>query len=189
MGCDIHMFAEVREGQAWQSNARLAFDDPEDLFDGEIYDGRNYHLFALLADVRNYNNLEPMALPRGLPKDVSEGVAATSAEWGVDGHSHSWFGLPELLTFDYDQTASVTSGFALKEAKTAEGQIEHWGYTTVYPRFRDSTAPHKKLTWDEPLRIQCGNEWWWLLQKLCKLAIEEKRGELDAVRIVFWFDN
>ena len=61
--------------------------------------GRNYHAFAMLADVRNRGDVEPFMPPRGFPDDISEEV------WNVvtDGievndylHSESYFTLMEL---------------------------------------------------------------------------------------------
>ena len=59
--------------------------------------GRNYTVFALLADVRNGYGLDPIVDPRGLPKDVSKEIKDESDEWGVDGHSHSHLTLKELM--------------------------------------------------------------------------------------------
>jgi len=77
------------------------------------YGGRNYSLFGMLADVRNGRGfagveigkpVQPLDQPRGLPGNVSEDVAAESERWGSDGHSHSWFGLEELLQVDWQGT-------------------------------------------------------------------------------------
>src|SRR5581483_6649473 len=113
MGCDIHAFIERRERDAngrpasWvHVPAPVVPDEPENEYD--FFDdgsrrpvpadiGRKYDLFALLADVRNRGEIEPIAPPRGLPEDVSEPVRRESDVMGADGHSHSWFTLEELL--------------------------------------------------------------------------------------------
>jgi hypothetical protein len=59
----------------------------------EPYRSRNYNLFALLADVRNYssgdNAIVPISQPKGVPKDASEYWKASVEHYGEDGHSHS----------------------------------------------------------------------------------------------------
>jgi hypothetical protein len=102
-----------------------------------IYDGRNYYLFALLADVRNYSGeIIPFRKPRGLPEDLSKILRDQNEEWDSDGHSHSYFMLSELLSFD-------------------------WGpYRDWCRDFIEGTIP--------------------ALQAL---------GDPDDVRFVFWFDN
>lgn len=60
------------------------------------YYGRNYQLFSLLADVRNENDIEPLDDPRGVPFDLSDDLEEIYQK--DDGcHSHSYFGLNELL--------------------------------------------------------------------------------------------
>lgn len=73
-----------------------------------LYDGRNYDLFAILADVRNgYGNepkrFTPICPPKGLPGNLSNSIKQIADDWGADAHSHSWFTLKELLDFDWTQ--------------------------------------------------------------------------------------
>jgi hypothetical protein len=91
MGCDIHSYVEIRNGNQWESSLN------------EVFDYRNYGLFGFLADVRNYSHSPVIAEPRGLPDDVSPELRAEYDEWG-DCHSTSWLTLAELLAYDYDQT-------------------------------------------------------------------------------------
>jgi hypothetical protein len=60
---------------------------------------RSYDLFAVLAGMghRYESVVTPIASPRGLPPDVSEGVSIAAAEYGRDGHSHSYLTFEELL--------------------------------------------------------------------------------------------
>lgn len=63
-------------------------------------DARNYVLYALLANVRNYNDgIQPLAEARGVPDDASFDWLEEVDRWSVDMHSHSWFTLAELLAF------------------------------------------------------------------------------------------
>jgi hypothetical protein len=131
MGCDIHMFIERKtSGNNYQGprdiqldrNAKIeeiiegipveerwvSADTWEiDNYDGywqcnEIYNNRNYYLFAILADVRNDGSVEPIDYPRGIPDDCSSGYSYMTKQWGGDGHSHSYFTLKELLEVNWD---------------------------------------------------------------------------------------
>lgn len=119
MGCDIHLYVERKDdtGQwvtadTWEQD-EYGEDRLSVRYDNRYYTGRNYNLFAMLADVRNgfgfagtpiNKPVVPLAAPRGLPEDVTEPVKAESDRWGVDGHSHSWFTVAELMAYDWTQT-------------------------------------------------------------------------------------
>lgn len=60
MGCDIHIVTEIKENGKWKG---------VDEFPNAL-DGRNYHLFSFLANVRNYFNTVGFK-PKGLPEDLS----------------------------------------------------------------------------------------------------------------------
>lgn len=60
MGCDIHIVTEIFKEGKWQGIKEFP----------EAMDSRNYMLFAFLADVRNYFNVEGLK-PKGLPEDLS----------------------------------------------------------------------------------------------------------------------
>lgn len=96
MGCDIHFYVEVKHGERWQHHSvRDRYEDANQDEDGyrpidykryfkdPLYVGRNYDLFAILADVRNGSGFagcdtgdgyEPISMPRGLPSDASPEV-------------------------------------------------------------------------------------------------------------------
>jgi hypothetical protein len=68
MGCDIHAYIEyvngtnhVGEKDYWGFGKRTRI-------------WRDYWLFALMAGVRNYWDVKPVAEPRGVPKDTSYDV-------------------------------------------------------------------------------------------------------------------
>jgi hypothetical protein len=120
MGCDIHFYVEKWDKDKWiEADDWRPSDDeweggrPTVKYGGHFYDGRNYSLFAILANVRNGygfagvdtgDGFVPMDMPRGLPKDVTPKVKAEAEAWEGDGHSHSWFLLKELLEYDWTQT-------------------------------------------------------------------------------------
>jgi hypothetical protein len=92
MGCDIHPYAERKEGNQWV---------PVTI---NIFDCRNYGLFGFLAGVRNYSEVPPISAPRGLPPDVSFDTRDAYERWDLDAHSASWLSVTELVAFDYNQT-------------------------------------------------------------------------------------
>lgn len=144
MGADIHFYVEKKVDDTWQpvkgpnrwygkweGERKLALE-------GWAYSGRNYELFSLLADVRNYGNrIEPLAEPRGLPEDVSEMIEKISDDWEWDGHSYSYFYLSEL-------------------------EKEKDRFKEISPNIIKETIPKLKIL---------------------------SQGDLDSVRVVFWFDN
>jgi hypothetical protein len=142
MGCDIHFYVEKREGDKWVSADKWTPDE----YDGRIrvswrdafYSDRNYDLFAMLANVRNGygfagcdtgDGFKPIALPKGLPEDVSPEVKAESDRWNSDGHSHSFLTLAELEAYDWPGQATKQRGFvnALQFMDYAvKGHPESW---------------------------------------------------------------
>src|SRR6476469_9400658 len=118
MGTDIWMYAERRVGDHWElaspmeDNELFDAKDPEDeppYKPGEIYDGRDYALFAILADVRNpaysAENYECISLPQGLHPDLSPELREWAEYFEVGdpmgGHDPGWLTLQEILDFDW----------------------------------------------------------------------------------------
>ena len=111
MGCDIHLWVETLVDSKW--HFANAFEVVENEFGSwiewdEPYTGRNYYLFALLADVRNYSSeLKPISPPRGIPPDISDIGARICDELAEDGHSYSWLSATELLDYNWSQKSPV----------------------------------------------------------------------------------
>lgn len=123
MGCDIHFYVDVQqEDGSWKSADKL-FDQGEGYLttyepgpgwkSHAFYDGRNYDLFAILADVRNGRGFagvktgqgfNPIFEPRGVPDDCCPEYSKIVESWGVDGHSHSYATVEELMQYDWTQT-------------------------------------------------------------------------------------
>jgi hypothetical protein len=127
MGCDIHLYVERRTNGKWESADKWTPDKYSDEpygrkpmvvdYDDSFYNGRNYNLFAILADVRNGVGFAgvktgagfvPISDPRGLPTDVTSRIKEISDEWGCDGHSHSHVTLAELLEYDWTQNTIIS---------------------------------------------------------------------------------
>jgi len=107
MGADIHSRAEVNWGSGWEAIEDAIWrapyfreDEPVSFWNVpyavEPFRERNYALFALLADVRNYWDITPIDQPRGVPQDASSVWRAYVDRWGQDLHSMSWFTYDEL---------------------------------------------------------------------------------------------
>lgn len=117
MGCDIHLCVEVKSSNP-KSKGRWRAVTPDLTFKSyeEDWDvGRNYHLFAILANVRNYGGskgfeFNPIANPRGWPTNASGPSNQLYKRWDGDAHSASHFTLRELTEFDWEQTIAL-SGF------------------------------------------------------------------------------
>lgn len=145
MGCDIHLYAEVRKGGKWYPAGKPVLNcnydmeqdfivpwhlkekvefpetapldnDEKDKFTREtFYYRRNYGLFAILADVRNFNKdpLEPIFPPRGVPVDASDEYKELAK--GVDWHSHSYLTLKEILEFDWTKKTTDFIAMSLRD--------------------------------------------------------------------------
>lgn len=71
------------------SNARL--------YGGNVYRGRNYPLFAMLAGVRNSEEYPPLFEPRDVPPDASPEYRRMVEQDDGDGHTHSWLNVNEIV--------------------------------------------------------------------------------------------
>jgi hypothetical protein len=116
MGADLHMHVEVYRGDTgWVRAEEMVpndlhehFPDDEPAMErADWFHGRNYVLFGMLGYDRGRVGIEPIVAPRGLPSDVSDEVKAHSDEYGVDGHSHSWLTLRELMCVDWQGRTST----------------------------------------------------------------------------------
>jgi hypothetical protein len=196
MGCDIHIHAEVKRGEAWEKVGAIFkndYYDPErpsktdsdgytwnPKYTDEPYDGRNYRLFAILADVRNYDGWKPISSPRGLPEDVSPGIKEKSDGWDCDGHSHTFFTLKELLDFNWDKvvgkTTRMVSEATHKKYLETGGLPDSWCKSTNAPGWRE-------LSWETTYKDCAGGCFLGMLDYLSKI------GAPEDIRLVFWFDN
>lgn len=83
----------------------------------EFFGNRNYTLFAVLANVRNYGNTEYIDEPRGLPADVSDFVKDDYERSEFISHSHSYVTLQELIDFHKQGHPLKRSGVISPEAQ------------------------------------------------------------------------
>lgn len=132
MGCDIHICLEVHKDGKWvplvrmipnkwydAEHEKMALAEGRDYWETQetqdtVYEGRNYDLFAILADVRNGrgfagcdtgNGFLPIAFPKGIPSDAHPDTVEFLNSFGCDGHSHSWHTLEAFEKYNWDMTA------------------------------------------------------------------------------------
>jgi len=176
---------------------------------------RNYCFFAILADVRNGrgfagistgDGFNPISEPRGLPEDVSMRIKQRSDHWDIDGHSHSYLTLKELLEYDWEQVvvhrgiidereytrmlASNSVSPMYWSGMTYGPDVEQISLASMYDLIKGKFQrdPNKdyvtEFEWSETYRVAVGADY---LEELCtELA---QYGKPEDVRIVFWFDN
>lgn len=105
MGCDIHAYIEVRTHDTWKI---LETPRPYKCACGcdytprtpqlpPAFDVRHYGLFSILAGVRNYDEIEPVAPPRGVPDVASQEYQDIVSAWDGDWHTASWLTAAEIL--------------------------------------------------------------------------------------------
>jgi hypothetical protein len=81
MGCDIHLFIELKIDDRWEFYAHPDIN-------------RWYDFFGILAGVRSLE--EPLVPPRGIPNDLSGTVKLYWKRWEADGHTPSWITTKEF---------------------------------------------------------------------------------------------
>lgn len=227
MGCDVHMFAEKKVNGKWEKIGNVfknQYYDPkrettidEDgyswnaEFTDEPYDGRNYDLFAILADVRNGRGFagiktgegfNPIAEPKGIPEDASDEYKAKCDDWDGDGHSHSYFTIAELTDYDWSQLTFKQGCVNLKEYKTLKdtgGYPESWSGMISGPNILvvDEAQADDMLFNGIPdgKEIYVMYRWGTLYSESCKTFLNDtipalkELGDPNDVRIVFFFDN
>lgn len=192
MGCDIHGRLQYRytENQKWQDG-------------GEIETGRNYNLFAALADVRNYDDaITPISQPRGLPDDVFNLAYDWDRKHYEDGmfgdHSFSWLSLKELIEWDGWNQTFLTTGVvdrAEYEACLAENRTPNEWSRMVGGRDVIIVSPediargainytYVQFSWPEKLRDRC-----LLFTKWLDYVATKYDSDYMEARIVFGFDS
>ena len=223
MGCDIHMHVEKRTDGKWEHVWPPCHADPEykehwpseppdgveirpwstkvfdEIWEHPFHFGRNYHIFAILAGVRNTDgSFLPISEPRGLPVDVSAVTKWESDDIGSDGHSHSHLSLKDLVGFDWEQKTVITRSVSIGGFKEylEKGAPSSWcGWSSgEYISNEEMLAVCRIKEYEGP-RVNTMLTWRVTYSDFCSALLEdvlpelEKLGEPEDVRIVFWFDN
>jgi len=180
--------------------------------EGWVYDGRNYDLFGMLADVRNGRGFagiktgegfKPISLPKGLPDDLSEELENDRDSIEDFYHSHSYLTVEELLAYDWEQKTThcgyVTPSEYLNFKK--QGYPTRWtgglnetsivsheemeNYIKENPSLVDQSSILTQVTWQEPYKEAASIFYNESLNKLKELVEDSPQD----VRMVFWFDS
>lgn len=212
MGCDIHMYPEVKRDGKWcdlykfEPDQHAAQPWAADRNNYYGYDGRNYSLFGMLAGVRR-PEMNVIAERRGLPLDASPIVVSEIGggenDYG-DFHSHSWLTLKEILDFDWSQTATLERTVDAKAFEAWRGVgppkgvycggVSGANSVTLLPSeylaLRAANALHAgrnynvTIEWQETYRDLAGDFLETTVERLKTLDPNP-----ENVRIVFAFDN
>lgn len=203
MGCDIHICTEAKKTvngkEQWINVDHFIHnpyypEEPREFELVEIYDGRSYILFSVLADVRNYDGIQPISRPKGIPADCSEVTKKQIDYWGEDGHSHSYLTLRELLNYQKEHSRVKVSG--LVDSKTAKDLDEYgiepseWCGSTTDPGYehREWTIKNGQLDVLISALKEKVSEAFYIYDFIKDKEIQILK-RMDDIRIVFWFDN
>ena len=188
MGCDIHLRIEQKrktETDDW----RLC-----ELTRENSWGDRVYGMFALLADVRNYWELEHLPV-RGFPKDAANGTYLDYCYIVIPDEEY------ENKRDYYEDSKFHYVKESLADKWIADGSSEEIEFESCFKDNRKITGPDwHSASWCtvEEMR-KCVNETFYKDGKWTGDYIEwlsllgamegiEKSGEYDC-RAVFWFDN
>lgn len=199
MGCDIHLFVEgkrsVKGEVKWVSGDYFSKNPYFGAFEGEpeykvthLYDDRDYRLFSILADVRNYTGIIPIDGPRGVPEDSCQDIKEQYEYWGSDAHSASYFTLAELEAYASKKIKTKYSGLVHESEveKPLRGESPSmWCQGTNQPGF-----VHMEWEVEENLLEPIIKGLRSRAQSVFNCWTDEQINEFaDRIRIVFWFDN
>lgn len=159
MGCDIHIWAERKTDEGYETIKGVQFAEG-----AAPFDWRSYGMYGFLADVRNYSGVPPIADRRGFPDDASGIITGDYDDWSGDAHSASWLTVAELAAFDYEQPVE-------DRRVSVQLSANMWsGAGTADP------GAGEMMTWRDFL----GDQFFADLKTL---------KDCGADRVVFWFDN
>lgn len=208
MGCDVHMYCEVRDAEgAWQLVDEPRWRDWRDRPTIQPYSNRNYSVFTILAGVRG-DNAPPIAEPRGIPRDVSCALARGHL---LDGDGSTWLGehsfshltLRELLAYDWHASMRHEGVIDLEAYRRWKAAGESWpngviggiggpGVVTLgEDELRDPKPGERvyvRFPWHTGRSEACRGFYPEVLDSLVELA-GDRGVTFDAVRIVFGFDS
>ena len=98
MGCDIHIYAEVKIGGTWHHY-------------GEVECDRDYELFEKIAGVRG-DVSESIAEPRGVPEDATFMTRLHETREGEDAHTKTWLTASEIAAVaEWDRARCKRRGY------------------------------------------------------------------------------
>lgn len=202
MGCDIHMYVERKIKNSWFSCdyfvPSVQYRGSSEYNNIPIYDGRNYALFATLANVRNYGHTAYISEPKGIPEDACNYIKEEYEDWIWDAHSASYLTLQELIDFHEAGHPLKRRGMLSPEQqKELDSGIlpEHWcqgcnisGYEVrEWEEESNILVPLINRLKDRMNELNMTYDFYWDSENE-----ESRKKAYEAaanIRIVFWFDN
>lgn len=193
MGCDIHVCLEyrpriseyIRETGKWintrgpWTTADLfrkgtkrdfeLFGDEREYIKSDVYSDRNYALFALLADVRNYDmpiKMDSDVVIPGFPHDCCVEIQDEAERWKDDGHTYCHCTLDKLVDW-YDK-------YSVYQPEMESDQFEPGmaGLRTLI------NAIENQL-----------DRLWIIYESEFNDPTPDTKDKMKDVRVVFWFDS
>lgn len=177
MGTNISVFVECYQDIRWRDADRYARDN-DSFYRVPLYDGQEYLLFAVLANVRNHYNNPYICEPKGMPQDANCFIK-------------------EHKDFRFARDISYLTLRELKDFKEKTPFLHYGGIISPESQKEldeNGTEPDERFN-------TCHREGWehrtWetkntvldeLILKLEERALEESSNP-DHIRIVFGFEN
>lgn len=199
MGTDIHLHVERRVGGVWRAVLKPIGKYGEPRWDKA--ENRDYFVFAILAGVRNNHEFVPIALPRGLPEDLSRELR-DDGEWQFY-HTHSWLTLAEIRDYDWSRVATISGivpllAYAQWRANNGRSPLTWCRSVSGGKTFIISEEELKSIKIffpfeDRSIYVDC--RWKMIYRECAKYFLEfchemlEPLGAPEDVRIVFCFDS
>lgn len=155
MGCDIHLYVERRDGGRWLTCDRWVDTEWGRDVREHFYSGRNYDLFAILADVRNGRGFAgvktgegfvPISLPRGWPDDCCPELREVG---GHIEHTPSWLTVAEVMAYDWTQTTTKQGVVDLPNwaQSVLRGEPDDWSGSVSGGKIKHVTPADVALAW------------------------------------------
>lgn len=170
MGCDIHLMVEFNDNSYLWNNG------------GSIDVERNYELFSILADVRNYNDIPSIDIKE--LKDCCCEFDNWLESWGSDAHSPNYATLKELRDYYNAHKNDTVISDRLILARNADGEI-------VATCAKGSTNADKlEPVGEVSLFGEFGDEYFTdLIKRLEEFKEFYKVSSDTDIRITYFFDN
>jgi hypothetical protein len=195
MNRDIYFYVERKIDGVWQQQFKKDVRTDNKFW----YEFRHYWLFSLLAGVEG--PFIPLAEPKGLPDDLSDGLKAEWESHSGQVNTPSYYTLSQLLAAqDIKETFTgyVDAENYKKFKKT--GRPDAWNMTPYkgtkvlsnaemdkvmkFINFWNGDPPYTEITFDGSNK-DIGKKFW----EETVSAMKELDDNADNVRCVFWFDK
>ena len=204
MGYDLHLYAEIKRSQNWELIGDMEENSeyyPEDNPNAqpmkpiEIYDDRNYDLFAILTNgevaqqrLEHGQKFESFVKPRGLPKDVCPEIKKWCESFNdtySDAIATSWLSLEEIEKFKWKKVFIRHEAMVDKRVGHLFRDNKPFPHSEWPSNIEVSYAVWKRdgvtVRWTNSYADCVGSHFFAALDKLKIL------GKPSQIRLVFWF--